>query len=82
MVNLLPDLLIRDVPQEIIDELKSRAASQRRSLQQELRLILEETVKPDLLKAIRLAEEICNKLTASGRTFSDSTTLLREDRYQ
>ena len=56
-------------PQEIIDELKSRAASQRRSLQQELRLILEETVKPDLLKAIRLAEEIRNKLTASGRTF-------------
>ncbi|MGI6307617.1 MAG: FitA-like ribbon-helix-helix domain-containing protein [Dethiobacteria bacterium] len=78
----MPDLLIRDVPQEIIDELKSRAASQRRSLQQELRLILEETVKPDLLKAIRLAEEIRNKLTASGRTFSDSTTLLREDRYQ
>jgi len=78
----LPDILIRDVPQEIIEELKSRAALQRRSLQQELRLILEETVKPDFLKGICLAEEIRNKLLDSERTFTDSTELLREERNQ
>ena len=76
----MPDILIRDVPQEIIEELKARAALQRRSLQQELHLILKETVKPDYLKAIRYAEEIRNKLLNSDRTFTDSTELLREDR--
>lgn len=75
------DILIRDVPQEIVDILKRKASKNRRSLQQELLLLLEKAASQENSKAIELAMQIRERLAAyGGRTFSDSSGLIREDR--
>lgn len=77
----MPDVLVRNVPQSILDALKRRAARHRRSLQQEMRDILDtaarEAVRPD---PAGVAEAIRAKLAQRGRTYSDSVPLIREDR--
>lgn len=57
-----------------------RAAENRRSLQQELLLLLEEAARKEGSKAVEAAAQIRERLAGCGRTFSDSTTLIREDR--
>jgi plasmid stability protein len=77
----MPNVLIRDVPASVLDALKQRSERHRRSLQQELRGILEEAASStDLQTAVEIAAAIRSRLAASGRTFSDSVDLIREDR--
>jgi plasmid stability protein len=76
----MANVLIRDVPEHVVKSLKGRAAQQHRSLQQELRLILEEAAGIAAHKTLRAGRRIRGKLARSGRAFSDSATLLREDR--
>jgi hypothetical protein len=66
----------------MLEALKRRAAANRRSLQQELLWLLEITAaeEPDREEAIRAADTIRERLARSGRVFSDSTELIREDR--
>jgi plasmid stability protein len=77
----MPDVLIRDVPEATLTALKERAGTGRRSLQQELLGILkaaaEEQASPT---PAEIAATIRSRLAASGRSFSDSTPLVREDR--
>jgi plasmid stability protein len=77
----MPDVLIRDVPGPVLEALKQRAAENRRSLQQELLWILEgEVQRPSRQAAIRAADAIRERLARSGKVFSDSAELVREDR--
>ncbi len=78
----MTDILVRDVPQELLDSLKERAARNGRSLQREVMLILEGTLKEEARRRASLAaaDEIRNRLAATGRTFSNSVDDLREDR--
>ncbi len=76
----MANVLIRDVPERVVKSLKERAAQQHRSLQQELRLILEEATGIAAHKTLQAGRRIRSKLARSGRAFSDSATLLREDR--
>jgi plasmid stability protein len=76
----MANVLIRDVPERVVKSLKERAAQHRRSLQQELRLILEEAAGMAAQKTLRAGRRIRGKLARSGRVLSDSATLLREDR--
>ena len=77
----MPDILVRNLSEEVLLALKQRAASQGRSLQQELRLLLERVVTEGAnLDPVAAAREIREKLRASGRVFSDSAEILREDR--
>lgn len=77
----MPNVLIRNVPQPVLDALKRRAEQRRRSLQQELVTILETVVQePSREAAIRAAAALREQLARSGRAFSDSTLLIREDR--
>ncbi|MBI1743904.1 Arc family DNA-binding protein [Candidatus Acetothermia bacterium] len=76
----MPNILIRDVPDKVLKTLKERAIRQHRSLQQELRAILEDSVKHSAHEALAGTRRLRRKLTRSGRTFSDSVHLLREDR--
>lgn len=76
----MPDILIRNVPPSVLASLKRQAAARHRSLQQEVLAILEEAASIDALKAERLAAHIREKLAGTGRQFSDSAELLREDR--
>jgi plasmid stability protein len=75
------DVLIRDVPDDILAALKRRAEENRRSLQQELMSIVETAARAtDHRSAAQVADVIRERLAATGRTFSDSSALIREDR--
>jgi plasmid stability protein len=73
----MAQVLVRDLDGDVVDRLKERARARGRSLEAELRLILQEAAGPSERQPLSL-EEIRQML--AGRTFSDSTELLREDR--
>lgn len=76
----MPNILIRHVPEAVLRALKERALHKHRSLQQELRAILEECAQPSTHEALTRARQIRSKLARSRRCFGDSVELLREDR--
>jgi antitoxin FitA len=77
----MPNLLVRNIPEPVVQALKRRAELHRRSLQQEILTVLEaaadEGSRPT---AAELAAAIREQLAASGRAFGDSVELIREDR--
>ncbi len=76
----MADLLVRDVPAEIVTGLKKRAADNKRSMQQELLLILEGAALKDQLEAAKAADIVRERLAGYGSSYTDSTVLIREDR--
>ena len=74
----MPQLLVRNVPREVVDALKKRASSHGRSAEAEHRAILEHTLSAAhenfWAEAARLREE------TRGRIGGDSADLIREDR--
>jgi hypothetical protein len=74
----MAEVLVRDLDSATIKKLKQRARESGRSLQSELKLILEDAARMTLSEFHVAAEAIRNSL--AGRTFSDSTELIREDR--
>ena len=70
---------MRDLEEKTVERLKKRAAKNGRSLQAEVRMILERQAEEiDMLEGARLIESIRRRF--AGKRFSDSTELLREDR--
>ena len=71
-------LLVREVPLEVVEALKRRAAEHGRSAEAEHRLILEEALRPGRTdfweEAAKLREEM------RGRQWTNSTDLIRQDR--
>ena len=76
----MANVLIRDVPDEVVKELKQRAKSHNRPLQQELRTILVEIAHQPYEDIAQRAAEIRLKLAGKSLEFTDSAELLREDR--
>ncbi|MFN4218404.1 MAG: FitA-like ribbon-helix-helix domain-containing protein [Candidatus Bipolaricaulia bacterium] len=76
----MPNVLIRNVPESVLRAIKERALQKHRSLQQELKALLEEHARVPRDTALVCAREIRDKLARSGRVFSESVELLREDR--
>ena len=74
----MAQVLIRDLEASVIGRLKKRARHHGRSLEAELRLILEQAAATDLEVARKLAGRIRRQLT--GRAHSDSAILVAEDR--
>jgi hypothetical protein len=74
----MAQVLVRDVDPEVVEKLKVRARRNQRSLEAELRVVLEEAVQEPNF-AIRDDVQRVRALF-SGRSFTDSATLLREDR--
>jgi plasmid stability protein len=74
----MAQLLIRDLDAKTIERLKERAKLNRRSLQGELRLILEREAAVGREDSWSLAKRIRGAF--DNRRFSDSTALIREDR--
>lgn len=74
----MADLILRDIDPEVVEGLRRRAAPHGRSVEGEARIILEDS----LGLAKRRAREAARRIRAgfSGRTFSDSAELIREDR--
>ncbi|MDP2935018.1 MAG: hypothetical protein Q8O86_00845 [Dehalococcoidia bacterium] len=77
----MPDILVRDVPHNTLDALKQRAKRNRRSLQQELLVVLEDTAERSQSRSPgHVAAAIRARLAQGDRTFSDSVELVRQDR--
>jgi plasmid stability protein len=74
----MPQLLVRDVPRDVIDALKRQAASHGRSAEAEHRVILETALKVGREafreQAARLREE------TRGLIVGESADLIRQDR--
>ena len=75
----MPDVLVRDLDEIVVEKLKKNVAGRGRSLQSELKEILEEAARrQDILSAAESAQRIRDSLR--GRFHSDSVELIREDR--
>ncbi len=77
----MAQVLVRQLDDKVVDRLKKRAKEHGRSLQSEVKTILEEAV-PDYEAAWKRIEGCRTRLKKSGRKFSDSAALIREDRNQ
>ena len=74
----MPNILIRDVSLKTVNRLKARAKQHNRSLQGEVKHLVEETVKTTMEDARLRARKI--RSSFGKKTFSDSAELVREDR--
>lgn len=75
----MAQVLVRELSDKVVARLKKRAKEHGRSLQSEVKIILEEAV-PDYEQAWKRIDALREKLKRSGRTFSDSSNLIREER--
>jgi plasmid stability protein len=74
------NVLIRNIPEEVLDRFKNMAKSHKRSLQQELRVVLEKTVDQSSPDIFQKALDLRKKLRKKAVLLTDSAKLLREDR--
>ena len=74
----MPNVLVRDVDEKVLEKLKNKASRNGRSLQREVQIILNEAIDFEPLSDAEVARKIKNSLR--GRQHSDSAELLREDR--
>jgi antitoxin FitA len=75
----MAQILMRNVDDKVVERLKKQASVNGRSLQAELRIVLEQAARMDMADAREMAARIREKL--KGRQLSDSAELLREERY-
>ncbi len=73
----MPDVLIRSLDPQTLHRLKRRAKEHGRSLQGELRTILQHAAGLSIAEALETARGWRKKL---GRRFEDGAELIREDR--
>ena len=74
----MPSVLIRNVPATTLAALKARAKRRHRTLEAELRTILQHAASFHPVDARALAARIRRRF--AGRRFSDSTALIAADR--
>lgn len=76
----MPDVLIRNIDEAILNNWKERAERNNRSLQAELKSHLEKHVIEDIEETRNMVREELTKYRAEGKMFSNSTEDLREIR--
>lgn len=74
----MSQLLVRNVPPDVVEALKRRAADHGRSAEAEHRLILQTALRPSRSGFSRRAAALREELR--GRITGDSADLIREDR--
>jgi plasmid stability protein len=74
----MAQVLIRDVAPATIDRLKARAQRNGRSLEAELRVVIAAAVEEPAIDMLAEVERV--RALFAGKTFGDSTELVREDR--
>lgn len=76
------NVLVRDLSEKTVKELKKQAAENKRSLHVELKAIFNEVAerRRHMRKWKKDSDRILNELKKSGQKFSNTTELLREDR--
>jgi plasmid stability protein len=76
----MPNVLIRGLDDRLVEKLKKRAARNERSLQAELKLLIEQAAAVDISEFRARVARIRKEL--SGRKHSDSAELIAEDRQR
>ena len=74
----MAQIIVRNLDDAVVERLKARARDNDRSLEAEVRQILEQFAKVDMAQARQIVMERRRKL--QGRKFADSVDLIREDR--
>ena len=74
----MPQVLVRGLDQSTLQGLKARAQRRGRSLEGELRIILQAAAEEREIDAHAAVERV--QALFAGRRFSDSAELIREDR--
>ncbi len=74
----MAQLLVRDVPRDVVDALKRRAAAHGRSAEAEHRAILEQALKAGRENFRERARQLRDE--TAGRISGESADLIREDR--
>jgi plasmid stability protein len=72
------ELVLHDVDQNLIERLATRALQTGRSVEDEAKALLQESVGLSRTRAAEAARRI--RASYGGRKFSDSAELIREDR--
>lgn len=78
----MPQILVRELGSDVVAGLKDRARRRHRSLEGEVRAILEEVVERDRRRGEALAELERLQARFAGRRMADSVELLREAREE
>ncbi len=76
----MPELVIPDVGEMVLQRLQQRASAHGRTPEAEAKVILQEVLEPKKPDAWAPVNALRERLALSGRSFSDSADLLREDR--
>jgi len=78
----MAQLILNDLDPTILEQLKVRAANHQRSLEDELKVILQEVIETEqVAKMTAFREQAAQMRQAlSGRIHTDSAELVREDR--
>lgn len=74
----MAQILVRKLPDAVVERLKARAKRNSRSLEAEVRAILEDSVAKDKAAFLKAADEMRARL--AGRHHTETLELLREDR--
>ena len=74
----MSQVLVRNLPTEVVRKLKTRAQQHRRSLQEELKDILEQAAQQNAREVQAKVHQV--RRLFAGRKFSDSSDLIRRDR--
>lgn len=78
IIPSMAQLLVRDIPRDVVEALKARAAAHGRSVEAEHRLILEETLRPGRRNFRERAASL--RKTTVGRLQGESADLISTDR--
>lgn len=76
----MSQMLIPDLDPAMLDLLRQRASQHGRSLEDEVKIILEQVAEGTSPSVWTGVDAIRQQLESSGRKFSDSAELIREDR--
>ena len=74
----MPQLLVRNVPLDVVQALKRRAEKHGRSTEAELRSLLEENLRPGRVGFVERAAKLREEM--HGRVLTNSTDLIRQAR--
>jgi antitoxin FitA len=73
-------VLVRDLPDEVVERLKAKAAAVGRSLEAHLRRVLEDASGLDREEFLAVADAVAD--STRGRAQTDATELIRSSRDQ
>ncbi|HET8866144.1 MAG TPA: hypothetical protein VFM80_10640 [Gracilimonas sp.] len=76
----MPDVLVRNIDEKTLNNWKKRAARNNRSLQAELKEMIDALGKVDIEETRNMVREELTKYRAEGRMFSNSVDDIREIR--